>query len=101
MAASDSSPIACALTPDQLSSRRDQLLPGLVQRAPEVTELENGLRMRFESSVGLLADLVKVVEQERTCCSFLRFQLTAEPENGAIVFEVTGPPGTRELLRSL
>lgn len=96
-----SPPVTCTLTPVQLDSRRDQLLPGLVKRAKEVTDIENGVRMRFESSVGLLADLVKVVEQERTCCSFLRFHFTVEPENGPIIFEVTGPPGTRELLRSL
>jgi hypothetical protein len=42
-----------------------------------------------------------VLERERTCCSFLRFQIIAEPENGPIILEVTGPPGTRELLRSL
>ena len=94
-------PIACALTPDELNARREQLLPGLLRRANEVTDLEDGLRMRFESRAGLLAELVGIIEQERTCCSFLRFQLTAEPDDGSVVFDVTGPPGTREMLRKL
>ena len=93
--------VACALTPEQLDERREQLLPGLIERAKEVIEIENGVQLRFESSPGLLADIVKVVDQERRCCTFLRFQVTAEPDNGPILFEVTGPPGTRELLRSL
>ncbi len=93
--------IACTLTPDELNSRREQLLPGLMRRASEVTDLANGLRLRFDTHPGLLAELVGIVDQERTCCSFLRFQLTAEPDNGPITFEVTGPPGTREMLRSL
>lgn len=101
LAASDSLPIACTLTPEQLSSRRDQLLPGLLQRAVEVTDLEHGVRMSFESSEGLLAELANVIEQERTCCSFLRFQLAVEPGSGPILLDVTGPPGTRELLQSI
>lgn len=101
MSKSDSTPIACTLSPDQLKSRRNELLPGLIKRASEVTDLENGIQMRFESSAGLLAELVQVIDQERTCCSFLRFKLTIEPATGPITFEVTGPPGTRELLRAL
>jgi hypothetical protein len=85
------------LTPDELNSRREQLLV-VVKRAEEVIELEEGLRMRFESSPGLLAELARIVDQERICCSFLRFQLTVEPGTGPITFEVTGPPGTREML---
>jgi hypothetical protein len=57
--------------------------------------------MRFESSPGSFAELARVVDQERSCCSFLRFQLTAEPGTGPVTFEVTGPPGTREMLRVL
>lgn len=101
MAEPEHPPIACTLTPDELNSRREQLLPGLMKRAKEVTDLENGLRMTFESRPGLLAELVGIVDQERTCCSFLRFQVTAEPGTGPVTFDVTGPPGTREMLRAL
>jgi hypothetical protein len=93
--------IACTLTPGELASRREQLLPGLMERAEEVTDIEDGLRMRFESRPGLLAELVGVIDQERTCCSFLRFHLTAAPGTGPVTFEVTGPPGTREMFRAL
>ena len=94
-------PIACTLTPGELNSRRAQLIPGLIERAEEVTDLEDGLRLTFESSPGLLQELARVVDQERTCCSFLRFKLSAEPGTGPVTFEVTGPPGTREMLRAL
>lgn len=99
--ASDPSPVACALSPAQLKELRAQLIPGLMERAAEVTDLDDGLRMRFESRAGLLAELAAVIEQERTCCSFLRFAITVEAGGGSILFEVTGPTGTRELLRSL
>lgn len=96
-----SAPVACTLSPEELSRRRAVLLPGLIERAKEVVDIENGLRLMFEDGPRLLADLVRIVEQERTCCSFLRFKIVVEPGNGPVVFEVSGPPGTREMLRAL
>ena len=93
--------VACTLTPAELSARRAQLIPGLIDRAESVTDLENGLLLRFGSSPGLLGELADVIDAERTCCSFLRFTVTAKPAGGVVTFEVTGPPGTREMLRSL
>lgn len=93
--------VACSLTPGELTSRKDQLLPGFIKRSEEVTDLENGLRMKFSSRPGLLAELAKVMDEERSCCSFLQFCLMAEPGTGPVIFEVTGPPGTREMLCSL
>ena len=94
-------PLACSLTPEDLRDRRDALLPGLIHRADTVTDLENGLRLEFKSKSGLLAEIARIMEQERGCCTFLRFNLTAEAEDGPITLDVTGPKGTREVLRSL
>jgi hypothetical protein len=94
-------PIVCTLTPEQLREKRDDLLPGLVKRADKVSNLSNGVRLRFTPAPGLLADLARVVDEERTCCRFLRFHIAVEPGGGPITFDVTGPPGTREMLRAL
>lgn len=94
-------PIVCTLTPEQLQDEREGLIPGLLARAAEVTDLQNGLRLKFLSAPGLLTDLARMMEQERGCCRFLRFELLTDPGLGAITLEVTGPPGTREMLRSL
>jgi hypothetical protein len=95
-----SSPI-CSLSPEQLQQRRQVLIPGLLKRADQVTSLDDGFRLRFAYRDGLLAELARVIEQEQTCCSFLRFRLSVEPGAGPITFEVTGPPGTGQMLRSL
>ena len=34
-------------------------------------------------------------------CPFLRFQLTAEPNLGPLTIRITGPEGTKELLKSI
>jgi hypothetical protein len=97
----DEAPIACSLSSSELSARRAQLIPGLIERATEVADLDDGLRLTFASSPGLMEELARVVDQERTCCNFLHFKLTAGPGSAPVTFEVTGPPGTRELLRAL
>ena len=93
--------MACNLPPEELRHRRDELLPGLLERAEQVIDLENGLRFHFAACPGLLSDLTSIIEQEQVCCSFLHFQISIAPGTGAIALEVTGPAGTRELLRKL
>ncbi len=95
-----SSPV-CKLSPEELRQRRQALIPGLLKRAEKVTDLDDGLRLRFAQRAGLLTELIRVIGQEQDCCSFLRFQLSVEPNAGPITLEVTGPAGTRQLLRSL
>jgi hypothetical protein len=85
----------CSLSPEQLKQRRQALIPSLLKRADQVTDLDNRLRLRFEHKPGLLTDIAKVIDQERDCCSFLKFQLAVEPSGGPITFEVTGPSGTK------
>jgi hypothetical protein len=100
MSTSSSSP-SCNLSPAQLQERRNALIPGLLKKADNVTDVAHGLRLQFSHRPGLLAELTRVIEAEQTCCSFLRFQVSIEPSAGPITFEITGPPGTREMLRSL
>jgi hypothetical protein len=94
-------PIVCTLTPDALRQRREQLLPGLVRRAETCDLLSTGVRLRYAASADVLNDIVKMIEAERECCRFLRFELSVAPDLGPITLEVTGPAGTTEFLASL
>ena len=91
-------PVACTLGPAAIKARREDLLGGLLHRAEERLELANGYQVRFPSNEGMLAAIASVVELERQCCRFLRFELTVDPDGGPIWLELTGPPGTREFL---
>lgn len=93
--------VACSLTREELKARREQLIPGLMARAEKSVDLETGKRLTFDYEAGLLSELAAVIDRERVCCSFLRFEITVAPDGGAITLEITGPPGTRELLRGL
>ena len=92
--------LVCSLTPSQFSERRKELL-GLFQQAQRVEDIANGLRFRFSDRPKLVTELAAAIEKERICCTFLRFKLIAEEGPGAIAFEVSGPSGTAEMLKSL
>jgi hypothetical protein len=92
--------IACKLDAAGLGARQ-QLLAGLVARATHRRELADGFAFAFPAEATTLAEVAAVVEPERRCCPFLRIALTAEPDDGPIRLDLTGPDGTKEFLRGL
>lgn len=97
----DDLPIACTLSAEDLRQRRANLLPGLMARAVATEPLDNGLRFCFDASSALLTELLQVVDAERQCCRFLRFEITVAPGLGPISLTVTGPRGTAAFLSGL
>ena len=94
-------PIACTLSPEAQTARRQGLLAELLRRTESHEELENGYRLSFAATDETLATLMAAVTAERRCCEFLRFRITVEPGSGPMTLELTGPRGTREFLSAL
>ena len=94
-------PIACTLGPAALKARREGLLATLLQRAVARNETADGCRLQFDAAGDVLEAIARAVDAERRCCRFLRFRITIEPDEGAIVLDLTGPPGSREFLAAL
>jgi hypothetical protein len=94
-------PVACTLGAAALKARREGLLNELLERAEHVAELPDGYRIRFAVKTDVLSLIARAIDAERQCCRFLRFQVIVEPDEGPIVVELTGPPGTREFLSGL
>jgi hypothetical protein len=94
-------PIVCTLQPGELNARATQLLPGVAAAANARDAIENGFRFEFEPDGEVLASIVRMIDAERQCCQFLRFQLTVEAAGGPVVLEVTGPPGAQEFLSAM
>ena len=93
--------LVCSLSKDELGARRAQLLSGLVAAATRIDELADGYRLTFEPASGVLDTIARVIDTERQCCRFLRFQLVVEQDAAPITLDVTGPPGTTEFLEEL
>ena len=94
-------PIICSLTPEALDARKRDLLSALLDRSAGRELLADGVRLRFEPSGEMLSSIAQAVDAERHCCRFLRFTITVEPNHGAMILELTGPPGTREFVAAL
>jgi len=93
-------PIACTLTAPELQERRRTVLQKVRSAVVEVRELENGYSYSFPSAEDWLVEVAGLIDLERQCCPFLRFQITVEENGGPLWLEMTGPPGTKEFLAS-
>ena len=91
-------PIACNLTAPELQERRRTVLQKVRSAVVEVRELENGYAYSFPSAGDWLVEVAGLIDLERQCCPFLRFQLTVEQNDGPLWLEMTGPAGTKEFL---
>jgi len=94
-------PVACTLGPAALKARREGILSELLRQATKHEALPDGHRWRFAAADDTLELIARAIAAERQCCRFLRFSVTVEPDEGPIVLELTGPPGTREFLTAL
>ena len=93
--------IACTLSPDELRATADSLLPGLIRNARRLTTLRDGLRLELDATSETLRDIVDVIDRERRCCAFLRFELDVPPNAGAVFLTATGPEGSAPLFADL
>ena len=94
----DKDTVACALTGRGLAQRQAELRAGVLSMADAVDRLADGIRWRFPPIPDLITRLGPVIDAERHCCAFLRFVLHADPGLGPVTLDVTGPPGTLDIL---
>ena len=94
----ESLPIACLLTEPELQERRRVVLRKFRSAVIEIKELENGYSYSLPADDERLSELANLVNLERLCCPFLRFNIAVEPSGAPIVLEILGPAGTKEFL---
>jgi hypothetical protein len=94
-------PIACTLSLDELRASADSLLPGLIRDGRHVTTLPDGISIELDATSETLRRVVDVIERERRCCAFLRFELEVPPNGGVLSLTVTGPEGSAPLFADL
>ena len=93
-------PIACSLDTPALARRQSELRAGLLSEAESVERLADGYRWQFGHAPDLFQRLGSIVDGERQCCRFLRFQIHGGHDRGRVTLEVTGPAGTADFLES-
>jgi hypothetical protein len=93
--------VVCTLTEPELRERRAGLLHDLRERVEEIRELESGVAFGLPGDDAALALATEVIRLERRCCAFLRFRLDVRPDSAPFWLEITGPEGTREMIRTM
>jgi len=89
-------PIACTLTPDDMTARLaviDALAAdGLLDRTPT----ETGLRLRLRDTPEIERRTRELVAAESQCCAFLDFELGRDGDD--LVLDITGPDDARPVI---
>ena len=89
--AGDTVPVACTLTPADLSAQADRWQRLMARAMTERAETADGLRMSFRPEPGVGEELRRLVAVENDCCSWAAWAV--ETVAGAPVLDVrsTGP----------
>jgi hypothetical protein len=93
--------IVCSLTSEAIKAGRAGLLPGLAERATARTVTSDGYQLTFAAASDTLQQIALVIDAERQCCRWLRFDLHVPSAGGAIVLTLSGPDGASEFLAAL
>ena len=97
----DDNPVACCLTDVELRQREATLLAQFKSAPTATEEIADGYVFRIPGENRWLALVTDLIIAERECCPFLRFEVTAEPKMGALTIRITGPEGTKPVLKSI
>jgi hypothetical protein len=81
-------------------ARHAALVAELAEAQPAVEELENGFAFRFPSRPYLFLRVAEWIGLKRQCCPFLEIGLAFEHPTASIRVSVTGPAGTKDVLRA-
>ncbi len=88
--------VACSLSPADMEQRMDKFA-WLARLARSTEEHDDGFDLAFPSDDRLAARLFDFVVSERRCCSFFRFELVFEPDQGPIRLRLRGPGAAGQL----
>jgi hypothetical protein len=94
-------PVVCnldAFTP--LERQRYDVLRAEVQAATgHIDEVDGGFALRFAMQAKVLSAVAEWALLERRCCPFLDFTLDMRAERAFATLTITGPEGTKDVLR--
>jgi hypothetical protein len=89
--------MSCSLTGAEHATRLQELRE-VASEALSITVIDSGTRLRFENTAATHADLVRLIEAESKCCSFLSFDLRVVDRE--LLVEITAPGGPGKSLSS-
>ncbi len=95
-------PLSCdlsALSPAQ-RKRHSELIRYVLSEPLSLKELAEGYEFSFKKEAEVFLKIAEWVVLERVCCPFLSFSLAIDRGNGPIRLGITGPAGTKDVLKA-
>lgn len=91
---------SCSLTQKEFAERGDTLSKTIFSKAKAINTLKDGYDIVFNEPKEFSADLLEVVNFERSCCSGFTWALVFEPHNKAIHLQVYGSKQIKTEMRN-
>jgi hypothetical protein len=93
--------VVCCLSEVELRKRVATLLARFESAVISTEELPDGYVFRVPGDKKWMGVEWEAIVEERECCPFLTFELTAQPNMGPVSVRVTGPAGTKDFLKTM
>lgn len=94
-------PIACSLSDAELRQREQKLLAQFRAVVTAIEELPEGYAFHLPGGEKPIILAAELIAAERECCLFLKFELIAQPNQGAVILRVTGPEGVKGFVKTI
>lgn len=94
-------PLVCQLTGPEMQVRKAALQQVIFSKVTAFDEVETGFVFHFADQDDFLLHLIDYMLAEQACCPFFQFDLSIQANHGGIVWQVSGPPAAKEMLKSL
>ena len=96
----DEIPVVCCLSDEEMRNREATLLAQFKSALVTTEEVSDGYLFRIPGDKKWIALAAELIVAERECCPFLSFELAGAPGMGPVTLRMTGPPGTKEFIKS-
>lgn len=87
--------MSCSLTGVERTTRLQELRDVASEALLKLTVIDDGAELRFENTAATHAELVRLIDAESKCCSFLSFDLRVMDRE--LLVEVTAPDGAGQI----
>ncbi len=91
--------IECSLSDSELSERKELLKRQVFSKLDHKLATENGFIYYFDDDPDLLNWVWELIEQEKACCPFFKFDLSILPFKQGFALQISGAPAAFELLK--
>ena len=92
--------LTCKLTTPELQQRKKTVIAKIKSVLLSKQETDDGYKYKFQGNDEAIDLLSQFIKTERLCCEFFSYQLSVSDGNSAIWFELSGPEGAKEFIKS-